>query len=39
MPIGPRATNDNRVEEMIDRGAGNDNNWDNADGDIDLVTD
>ena len=32
-------TTDNRVRQMIDRGSGNDNNWNNADGDIDLVTD
>ena len=32
-------TTDNRVQQMIDRGGGNDANWDNADGDIDLVTD
>ena len=32
-------TTDNRVQQMIDRGAGNDGNWDNAAGDLDLVTD
>ncbi len=32
-------TTDNRVRQMIDRGSGNDANWDNAEGDIDLVTD
>jgi|GEM_PF-1737967 len=32
-------TTDNRVQQMIDRGAGNDNNWDNTAGDLDLVTD
>ena len=35
-PAWPNTT-DNRVQQMIDRGAGNDNNWDNADGDIDLT--
>ena len=32
-------TTDNRVQQMIDRGGGNDANWDNTDGDLDLVTD
>ena len=32
-------TTDNRVQQMIDRGAGNDGNWNNAAGDLDLVTD
>lgn len=32
-------TTDNRVQQSIDRGAGNDGNWNNAAGDIDLVTD
>ncbi len=37
-PAWPNTT-DNRVQQMIDRGAGNDANWDNAAGDLDLVTD
>jgi hypothetical protein len=37
-PAWPNTT-DNRVQQMIDRGAGNDANWNNAAGDIDLVTD
>jgi hypothetical protein len=37
-PAWPNTT-DNRVQQMIDRGAGNDNQWDNASGDLDLVTD
>jgi hypothetical protein len=32
-------TTDNRVQQMIDRGAGHDANWDNTAGDLDLVTD
>ena len=32
-------TSDNRVRQMIDRGASWDGNWDNAAGDLDLVTD
>ncbi len=32
-------TSDNRVQQMIDRGASWDGNWDNAAGDLDLVTD
>ena len=32
-------TTDRRVQQMSDRGGGNDAYWDNADGDIDLVTD
>lgn len=35
-PAWPNTT-DNRVQQMIDRGAGNDANW--ADSDLDLVTD
>ncbi|NQT37737.1 MAG: PEP-CTERM sorting domain-containing protein [Planctomycetes bacterium] len=37
-PDWPNST-DNRVQQMIDRGSGNDANWDNAAGDLDLVTD
>ena len=37
-PSWPNTT-DNRVQQMIDRGAGNDGNWNNAAGDLDLVTD
>lgn len=37
-PAWPNTT-DNRVQQMIDRGAGYDGNWDNAAGDLDLVTD
>ena len=32
-------TSDRRVQQMIDRGAGNDNQWDNASSDLNLVTD
>jgi hypothetical protein len=32
-------TTDNRAQQSIDRGAGNDGNWDDAEGDINLVTD
>ena len=32
-------TTDNRVQQSIDRGAGNDNTWDDAEGDLNLVTD
>ncbi len=32
-------TTDNRVRQSIDRGAGNDGNWNNASNDINLVTD
>ena len=32
-------TTDNRVMQMLDRGAGNDNNWVNTANDLDLVTD
>ena len=32
-------TTDNRVQQMIDRGSGNDDNWDNSNEDLDLVTD
>ena len=31
-------TSDNRVQQMIDRGASYDSNWNNANGDIDLIT-
>jgi hypothetical protein len=37
-PAWPNTT-DNRVQQSIDRGAGNDANWDNSAGDLDLVTD
>jgi len=37
-PAWPNTT-DNRVQQMIDRGAGNDANWDDAAGDLDLITD
>ncbi|MHC4741056.1 MAG: LamG domain-containing protein [Planctomycetota bacterium] len=37
-PSWPNTT-DNRVQQMIDRGAGFDGNWNNAAGDLDLVTD
>jgi len=37
-PVWPNTT-DNRVQQMIDRGDGNDDNWNNAAGDLDLVTD
>ena len=37
-PAWPNTT-DNRVQQMIDRGGGNDNNWNNASGDVDLITD
>ncbi len=37
-PAWPNTT-DNRVQQMIDRGAGNDANWNNASGDVDLITD
>ena len=37
-PAWPNTT-DNRVQQSIDRGSGNDSNWDNAEGDLDLVTD
>jgi hypothetical protein len=37
-PAWPNTTA-NTAQQMIDRGAGNDNNWDNAAGDLDLVTD
>jgi hypothetical protein len=37
-PAWPNTT-DNRVQQSIDRSSGNDDNWDNAAGDIDLVTD
>lgn len=37
-PAWPNTT-DNRVQQMIDRGAGNDANWDNTAADLDLVTD
>ncbi len=32
-------TSDNRVQQSIDRGTGNDNNWDDADGWLNLITD
>ncbi|MHC4517209.1 MAG: discoidin domain-containing protein [Planctomycetota bacterium] len=32
-------TTDNRARQSIDRGTGNDNNWDDAAGDLNLVTD
>ncbi|MHC4356523.1 MAG: alpha/beta hydrolase-fold protein, partial [Planctomycetota bacterium] len=32
-------TTDNRVRQSIDRGSGNDSNWDDAAGDLNLVTD
>jgi len=32
-------TTDNRVRQSIDRGSGNDNNWDDAAADVNLVTD
>ena len=32
-------TTDRRVRQSIDRGTGNDNNWDDAAGDLNLVTD
>ena len=32
-------TTDNRAQQMIDRGGGNDANWDNANTDLNLVTD
>jgi len=32
-------TTDNRVRQSIDRGTGNDDNWDDAAGDLNLVTD
>jgi hypothetical protein len=37
-PAWPNTT-DNRVQQMIDRGSAFDANWNNAAGDIDLVTD
>jgi len=37
-PAWPNTT-DNRVQQSIDRGAGNDGNWDNTAGDLNLVTD
>ncbi|MEE3178687.1 MAG: hypothetical protein VX317_03320, partial [Verrucomicrobiota bacterium] len=37
-PAWPNTT-DNRVRQMIDRGDGNDANWNNAGGDLDLITD
>lgn len=37
-PAWPNTTN-NKVQQMIDRGAGFDGNWNNAAGDLDLVTD
>jgi hypothetical protein len=37
-PAWPNTT-DNRVQQSIDRGAGNDDNWNDAAGDLDLVTD
>ncbi len=37
-PAWPNTT-DNRVQQMIDRGDGNDANWNNASGDLDLITD
>ncbi len=37
-PAWPNTT-DNRVRQSIDRGAGNDANWDNSAGDLNLVTD
>lgn len=37
-PAWPNTT-DNRVQQMLDRGAGFDASWDNSAGDIDLVTD
>lgn len=37
-PAWPNTT-DNRVQQSIDRGTGNDNNWDDAAGDLNLVTD
>ena len=32
-------TSDNRTQQSIDRGAGNDGNWDDSAGDLNLVTD
>jgi hypothetical protein len=37
-PAWPNTT-DNRVQQSIDRGAGNDATWNNAEGDLNLVTD
>ena len=37
-PAWPNTT-DNRVQQSIDRGSGNDGNWDDAAGDLNLVTD
>ncbi|HAO97143.1 MAG TPA: hypothetical protein DCQ96_13870, partial [Verrucomicrobiales bacterium] len=37
-PAWPNTT-DNRAQQMIDRGGGNDANWDNANTDLNLVTD
>jgi hypothetical protein len=37
-PAWPNTT-DNRVQQSIDRGAGNDGNWDDSAGDLNLVTD
>ncbi|MEE2734557.1 MAG: choice-of-anchor J domain-containing protein [Verrucomicrobiota bacterium] len=37
-PAWPNTT-DNRVQQMIDRGDGNDANWNNASSDLDLITD
>jgi len=38
LPNWPNTT-DARVRQMIDRGPGNDVNWNNANGDLDLLTD
>lgn len=37
-PAWPNTT-DNRVQQMIDRGSGNDANWNDGSGDLDLITD